>query len=81
MQGFTGRPHEEAMKNYPTETIVEQLVMYSIEIDGHLVVIENVPARVVQETGEQLFAPETVARVMELIKNGRPDEGSADAGL
>ena len=60
------------MNNYPTETIVEQLVMYSIEVDGKLIVIENVPARVVQETGEQSFSPETVARILDLVKNGTP---------
>ncbi len=49
------------------ERLVEQHVTYTVEINGKLVVIENVPARVNQETGEQFFAPETVERLQELI--------------
>jgi hypothetical protein len=46
---------------------VEQRVNYALEVGGQLVVIENVPARVRLETGEQLFAPETVERVQKLV--------------
>ena len=37
-----------------TEPLVEQTVTYHIEIDGQLLLIENVPARVNVETGEHL---------------------------
>ena len=46
---------------------VEQKVTYALEVDGQLVVVENVPARVRLETGEQLFAPETVERLQALV--------------
>ena len=49
------------------ETLVEQRVIYTIEVNGNLVVIENVPARVNLETGEQLFSPETVERLQKMI--------------
>ena len=32
-------------------------------MDGKFVIIENVPARVCEETGEQFFSPDTVQRL------------------
>ena len=49
------------------ETIVETNVNYAMEINGKFVIIEKVPARVCVETGEQLFSPETVERLQEII--------------
>lgn len=49
------------------EEFVEQLVTYILEMNGQLYVVENVPARVSVETGERLFAPETVERLQALI--------------
>lgn len=51
----------------PPEAFVEQNVTYVLEIDGKLFVIENVPARVSLATGEQLFAPETVERLQQIV--------------
>ena len=55
----------------PHETLSDARVTYTIEIDGRLVVIENVPARVSAETGERLFAPETVERIHQIIRGGQ----------
>lgn len=56
------------------ETMVETKVTYTIEHDGRFYIIEHVPARVCQETGEQHFAPETVERIQALIRGRRrPD--------
>ena len=52
---------------YPRETFVPQKVTYTIEVDGKLIVIQHVPARVSLETGEQLFSAETVERIQQLI--------------
>ena len=49
------------------ETITNKLVTYTLEFDGKFYVIENVPARVCLETGEQFFAPETVEKLQETI--------------
>lgn len=54
---------------YPKETFVPEKVTYTIEVDGQLVVIEHVPARVCVETGEQLFSAKTVERIQQLILN------------
>ena len=40
------------------ETMVERKVTYTVEVEGKLIVIDNVPARVCLETGEQFFSPE-----------------------
>ncbi len=50
-----------------TETFKDELVTYTLEVEGRLVMIENVPARVCQETGEQMFAPDTVEHVYKLV--------------
>lgn len=55
--------------SYPKETFVPEKVTYTIDIDGKLLVIEHVPARVCLETGEQLFSAETVERIQQLILN------------
>ena len=54
------------------ETLIETTVNYTIEYQGQLYLIEQVPARVCQETGEEYFSPETVEQIQALIKSGRP---------
>ena len=49
------------------ETFEERLVTYTQEVGGRFVVIEHVPCRVCRETGEQLFASETVDRLQAII--------------
>ncbi|MBC1195547.1 YgiT-type zinc finger protein [Microcystis aeruginosa BLCCF158] len=59
--------------NSRQETLIEQEVTYTLEINGNFFIIENVPARVCVETGERFFAPETVERLQEIIwENKRP---------
>jgi hypothetical protein len=43
------------------------LVTYTLELNGELIMIENVPARVSERTGEQLFAPDVVERIQEIV--------------
>ena len=50
-----------------TETMKEAKVRYTLEMDDKLIIIENVPARVCQETGEQFFSPDTVERLQPTI--------------
>ena len=50
-----------------SETFVERKISYFLELDGKLVMIENVPARVCLETGEQLFAPEIVELLQKIV--------------
>ena len=53
--------------NERKETMVERKVTYTLEMDGKFILIENVPARVSLETGEQLFSPGTVERLQQMI--------------
>jgi hypothetical protein len=53
---------------------VEKQVTYTLELDGLVFLIENVPARVDEETGEQFFSPSTVENLQQIILNGQePD--------
>ncbi len=61
------------MSNKP-EILVEKQVTYTLQLDGQLFVIENVPARVNEETGEQFFSPSTVENLQKIILKGqKPD--------
>ena len=53
--------------SHSREIFTHSKVKYTLEVDGKLIVVENVPARVCVETGEQLFAPETVERLQKLV--------------
>lgn len=67
--GRVPNPQEGSVSTIPNEgTLVERLVTYTIEVDGQLVVIENVPARVNEETGERFFAPDTVERLQRIVE-------------
>ncbi len=56
------------------ETIVETKVTYTLEYEGNFILIEDVPARVCQETGEQFFAPDTVEHIHAIIKTKKKPE-------
>ncbi len=49
------------------EPLVEQTVTYRTEIDGRLLLVENIPTRPNLETGERYFAPETVERLQQAM--------------
>jgi YgiT-type zinc finger domain-containing protein len=60
---------------YDTEArMVDRLVTYSVEYEGRIIIVENVPARVDPETGERFYAPETVEQLQAIVWSGRqPD--------
>ena len=49
------------------EKLVERRVTYAVEYDGRFYIVENVPARVNEETGEQYFSPTTLERLRQII--------------
>ena len=53
------------------ETMKDERVTYTLEKDGKFYIIENVPARVCEETGEQFFVPATVDRLQKIILTGK----------
>lgn len=48
--------------------LIDRLVTYTLEVEGRFYIIENVPARVNEETGEQYFSPETVEHLQNTLK-------------
>lgn len=55
------------------EDLEERRVTYTLELEGRFVIVENVPARVNAETGEQFFSPETVERLhAKILGSGSP---------
>jgi len=54
-------------ENQWNEILVERKVTYPLDLNGQLSVVENVPARVNEETGEQLLSPETVERLPKMV--------------
>lgn len=47
-----------------------KLVTYLVELNGRLLMVENVPARVNQVTGERLFSLETADRLLQIAQGG-----------
>ena len=56
------------------DRLVDKHVTYALEINSKFFLIENVPARVNEETGEQFFSPATVELLQEIILDGRKPE-------
>ena len=55
------------MTNEWQEKLVEKQVTYTLNLNGKMIIVENVPARVNEETGEQFFSPSTVEHLQETI--------------
>lgn len=62
------------MMNDWHEPLVEKKVTYTLELHGKFFLIENVPARVNEETGEQFFAPSTVERLQRIVLEEKAPE-------
>ena len=56
------------------EKLVERRVTYTLEHEGKFYIVENVPARVNEETGDQFFSPVTVERLQStILRPGKPN--------
>ena len=56
------------------EKLVERRVTYTLEHEGKFYIVEKVPARVNEETGEQFFSPATVERLQKtILQKRKPD--------
>lgn len=56
------------------EHLSDKRVTYTVEIDGQVYIVRNVPARVNAETGERFFAPETVEQLYRMIRSSAPPD-------
>ena len=60
--------------NHREEKLVDRRVTYTLEHEGKFYIVENVPARVNEETGEQFFSPVTVERLQRtILEPGKPN--------
>jgi hypothetical protein len=60
--------------NHREEKLVERRVTYTLEHEGKFYIVENVPARVNEETGEQFFSSVTVERLQRtILEPGKPN--------
>ena len=53
--------------NSRRENLVNRHVAYTMECEGKFYIVQNVPARINEETGEQFFSPATVERLPQMI--------------
>lgn len=62
------------MKNKKwNEPLIETTTTFTLLKDGKFYIIENVPARVNQQTGEELFSIKTIERLEQMIwENTKP---------
>lgn len=56
------------MNQVSEERLVDRLVTYTLEVDGEVIVVEHVPARVNEETGDRYFSPATVEKLQAIIR-------------
>ena len=49
------------------EKLAKKKVTYTLLIDDIVYIVKNVPARINVKTGEQLFLPETVEKLQQII--------------
>jgi hypothetical protein len=57
------------MMNDDQEFLVNCRVTYTLQLNGKFYLVENVPSRVNEETGEQFFDPSVVKHLQQLILN------------
>jgi hypothetical protein len=60
--------------------MLKKQVTYTLEFDGEFFLVENVSARVDEETGEQFFSPSTVEHLQQIIlMQKEPDSPTGEA--
>lgn len=74
-------PENKEAMTWPDEVLIDTHVRYILDLDGRLLVFENVPARVHSTTGEQFFAPDTVRRIQQIALSAKPPTQTIQVGL
>ena len=60
------KPRKVTM-NEKNDDLKEKRVKYTMEHGGKIYIVENVPAKVNEETGEQYFLPKTMDKIQKII--------------
>ena len=66
------------MMSHGLEVLVEKRVTYTLQFNGQVFVIENVPARINEETGEQFFSPSTIEYLQQITLTGQEPDRFAE---
>jgi len=69
---------ESEMMSHELEVLVEKRVTYTLQFNGQVFVIENVPARFNEETGEQFFSPSTIEYLQQITLTGQEPDRFAE---
>jgi len=69
---------ESEMMSHELEVLVEKRVTYTLQFNGQVFVIENVPARINEETGEQFFSPSTIEYLQQITLTGQEPDRFAE---
>jgi len=69
---------ESEMMSHGLEVLVEKRVTYTLQFNGQVFVIENVPARFNEETGEQFFSPSTIEYLQQITLTGQEPDRFAE---
>ena len=64
-----------------TEKMEKTKVTYTLYKDGKFYIVQNVPARVNTETGEQFFSPQTVEHLHKIILGKKPPVRMAETPI
>ncbi len=60
---------------------IEKQVTYTLELNGEFFLVENVPVRVDEETGEQFFSTSTVEHLQQIVLMQKEPDLFADSDL
>lgn len=63
------------------ETLVNGFVTYPLQVDGKFYLIENVPARIDEETGEHFFAAAVVKHLQQIVLNGKEPDRTIETAI
>jgi YgiT-type zinc finger domain-containing protein len=82
IDGTTTGEGRDAMRcNVCQANLEERLIRYIQEYDGRVVIIDNVPAEVCVQCGEQFIRPDVAAKIQRLVwgQAGEPKPVEADS--
>ncbi|HEX8393241.1 MAG TPA: YgiT-type zinc finger protein [Longimicrobium sp.] len=63
------------------DRMIEKRVTFSIEIEGRLVIVENVPARIDPDTGEEFFSTDTMERLQSIVWGAAKADRASNPGV
>jgi hypothetical protein len=63
------------------EILADGFVTYPLQVDGKFYLIENVPVRTDEETGEHFFAPLVVKNLQQIVLNGKAPDRTIETAI